>query len=97
MCPSFFRHIEHLIFVFVFIIVGTAFLEFIFWAIEKSFDYLKEYFIPTPELPEPILGEIEQEAHDFVWSMHRCEEPDMGDYFEALKYLYDKKCAEYFS
>ena len=66
-------------------IVGSAILEFIFWAIEKSFNCLKEYFIPTPELPEAILDEIEQEAHDFVWSMYRCEEPDMGDYYIVIK------------
>ena len=91
--------ISYLIFFFIFIIVGSALLEFIFWAIEKSFDYSREYFFPTtrsPELPGAILDEIEQEAHDFVWSMHRCEEPDMGDYYEATKYIYKQKYAEYF-
>ena len=89
--------IHYFIFVFVLITLGVAILEFLFWSIEKSFNYLKEYFFPTPQLPDEIMDAIEHEAHDFVWSMHRCEEPDMGDYFEALKYLYDKKCAEYFS
>ena len=88
--------LNYFLFFLVFITLGTAILEFFFWAIEKSFNYLREYFLPTPKLPDEIMDEIEQEAHDFVWSMHRCEEPDMGDYFEALKYLYDKKCAEYF-
>ena len=86
----------YLIFVFVFMIVGSAILKFLFWAIEKAFNYLREYFFPTPELPEAILDAIEQEAHDFVWSMHRCEEPDMGDYHEVTKYLYKQKYAEYF-
>ena len=89
--------IYYFIFFFVYMILGAAILEFLFWSIEKSFNYLKEYFFPTPQLPDEIMDEIEQEAHDFIWSMHRCEEPDMGDYFEALKYLYDKKYAEYFS
>ena len=88
--------IYYFIFVFVFMVLGTAILEFLFWSIEKSFNYLKEYFFSTPQLPDEIMDEIEQEAHDFIWSMHRSEEPDMGDYFEALKYLYDKKYAEYF-
>ena len=86
----------YFIFIFFFITLGIAILEFFFWAIEKSFNHLEEYFFPTPELPEAILFEIEQEAHDFVWSMHRCEEPDMGDYYEATKYIYKQKYAEYF-
>ena len=88
--------LSYLIFFFVFITLGIAILEFFFWVIEKSFNHLEEYFFPTPELPEAILFEIEQEVHDFVWSMHRCEEPDMGDYHEVTKYLYKQKYAEYF-
>ena len=89
--------LSYLLFVFVLIILGTAILEFIFWAIEKSFDYLKEFFFPTPELPSEILDEIELEAHGFVWSMHRVgDEPEMGEYYRVLKYLYNKKYAEYF-
>ena len=90
--------IYYLSYFLVFIIVGTAFLEFLFWAIEKAFNYLEEYFFPTPELPDEILDAIEQEAHDFVWNMHRVgDEPEMGEYFRVLNYLYRKKYAEYFS
>ena len=89
--------LSYLLFVFVLITLGTAILEFIFWAIEKSFDYLKEFFLPTPELPSEILDKIELEAHGFVWSMHRVgDEPEMGEYYRVLKYLYNKKYAEYF-
>ena len=90
--------ISYLLFFFVFITLGVAILEFLFWAIEKAFNYLKEYFFPTPELPEEILNAIEQEAHDFVWDMYRVgDEPEMGEYFRVLNYLYRKKYAEYFS
>ena len=65
-------------------VLGAAILEFLFWSIEKSFNYLKEYFFPTPQLPDEIMDEIEQEAHEFIWNMHRCEEPDMGDYYIAI-------------
>ena len=78
-------------------ILGAALLEFLFWSIEKSFNYLKEYFFPTPQLPDEIMDEIEQEAHEFIWNMHRCEEPDMGDYYIAIKYLYKQKYDEYFA
>tara|TARA_Y100000768_G_scaffold346225_1_gene293628 strand:- start:1755 stop:1997 length:243 start_codon:yes stop_codon:yes gene_type:complete len=77
--------------------LGTAILEFLFWSIEKSFNYLKEYFFPTPQLPDEIMDEIEQEAHEFIWNMHRCEEQDMGDYYIAIKYLYKQKYDEYFA
>ena len=89
--------ISYLIFFFIFIVVGSALLEFIFWAIEKSFDYSREYFFPNPELPEVILNEIEQEAHEFVWNMHRVgDEPEMGEYYRVLNCLYQKKYADYF-
>ena len=89
--------ISYLVFFFIFIIVGNALLEFIFWAIEKSFDYSIEYFSPTPELPEVILNEIEQEAHEFVWNMHRVgDEPEMGEYYRVLNCLYQKRYADYF-
>ena len=78
-------------------VLGAAILEFLFWSIEKSFNYLKEYFFPTPQLPDEIMDEIEQEAHEFIWNMHMCEEPDMGDYYIAIKYLYKQKYDEYFA
>ena len=71
----------YFIFFIVFIIVGCAILEFIFWSFEKAFNYLEEYFFPTPELPDEILDAIEQEAHEYVWNMHRvCEETEKGEY-----------------
>ena len=77
--------------------LGIAILEFFFWAIEKSFIHLEKYFFPTSELPAAILDEIEQEAHDFVWSMQRVgDEPEMGEYFRVLNYFYKKKHTEYF-
>ena len=65
----------YFIFFIVFIIVGLAVLEFIFWSFEKAFNCLEEYFFPTPELPVyEILDAIEREAHDFVWNMHRVDD-----------------------
>ena len=72
--------------------VGIIFLNLIFWSIEKSFNYLKEYFFPTPQLPDEIMDAIEQEAHDFVWNMHRVgDEPELGEYTRIVGYLYNKK------
>ena len=88
----------YFIFFILFIIVGLATLEFIFWLFEKVFNCLEEYFFPTPELPDEILDAIEQEAHDFVWNMHRVGyEPEMGEYYRVLNYLFHKKYTEYFS
>jgi len=78
--------------------VGIIFLNLIFWSIEKSFNYLKEYFFPTPQLPDEIMDAIEQEAHDFVWNMHRVgDEPELGEYTRIVGYLYNKKYKEYFA
>ena len=77
--------------------VGVVLLNIIFWSIEKSFNYLKEYFFPTPQLPDEMWDAIEQEAHDFVWNMHRVgDEPELGEYWEVLHYLYNKKYDECF-
>ena len=90
--------IHYLIFFFVYMILGAAIIEFLFWSIEKSFNHLKEYFFPTPQLPDEIMDAIEQEAHDFVWNMHRVgDEPEMGEYFGVINYLYNKKYKEYLS
>ena len=87
----------YFIFVFVFMTLGIAILEFFFSAIEKLFIHLEKYFFPTSELPAVILDEIEQEAHDFVWNMHRVGgEPEMGEYYRVLNYFYKKKHTEYF-
>ena len=88
----------YFIFFIVFIIVGLAILEFIFWSFEKAFNYLEEYFFPTPEFTDEILDAIEREAHDFVWNMHRVgDEPEMGEYYRVLNFLYHKKYTEHFS
>ena len=87
---------NYFFFLLVFIMLGVAILEFLFWAIEKSLDYLTEYFFPAPELPKTVLYAVEHESYDLIWNMHKTEEPDMRDYHEALKYLYKKKYAEYF-
>ena len=89
--------VHYFIFIFVFVALGTAILEFLFWSIEKLFNYFKEYFFPTPQLPDEIMDAIEQEAHDFVWNMHRVgDEPNFGEYMQVVQYLYNKKYAEYF-
>ena len=89
--------IYYFIFFFVYMTLGVAILEFLFWSIEKSFNYLKEYFFPTPQLPDEIIDAIEQEAHDFVWNMHRVgDEPNFGEYMQVVHYLYYKKYDEYF-
>ena len=89
--------IYYLAFIFVFMTVGMVLLNIIFWSIEKSFNYLKEYFFPTPQLPDEIIDAIEQEAHDFVWNMHRVGDgPEMGEYYRVLNCLYQKKYADYF-
>ena len=89
--------IYYFIFFFVFMTLGVAILEFLFWSIEKSFNYLKEYFFPSPQLPDEMWDEIEQEAHDFVWNMHRVgDKPELGEYWGVVHYLYNKKYDECF-
>ena len=72
----------YLAFVSCFFFVGTLIL----FAIEKvlvvAFEALKEFFYPTPKLPEEEAIEIYKEAADFVHSKHR-------------PWMYDDTFAEY--
>ena len=47
----------------------------VLYALEKiivfSCEQLKEFFFPTPQIPEDIYEQICKEASDFVWAMHR--------------------------
>ena len=65
--------------------------------IPKDFKSLAEFFNPLQLLPADVVAELEDEALDLIWSMHRVgDEPNLGDYNCALSYLYDQKYRQYF-
>ena len=72
----------YIAFVFGFFLIGTLVL----FAIEKllvvTFEALKEYFYPTPQLSDEEANKIYKEASDFVHSKHR-------------PWMYDDTFAEY--
>ena len=60
----------------------------VLYALEKlivfSYEQLKEFFFPTPQIPEDVYEQICKEASDFVWAKHR-------------PWTYDDMFAEYLS
>ena len=63
---------------FGYIAVITAFMAIgtiVLYTVEKlimfSYEQLKEFFFPTPQIPEDIYEQICKEASDFVWAKHR--------------------------
>ena len=61
----------YIAFVTTFMVVGYIVL----FAIEKLIVFLskqlKEFFFPTPQIPEDVYEQICKEASDFVWAKHR--------------------------
>ena len=87
----------YLAFVFVFMFFGFILLECFMYLLQKAFKSAAEFFYPAQLLPADVIAELEDEAFDLIWSMHRVgDEPNLGDYNCALSYLYDQKYRQYF-
>ena len=87
----------YLAFVFVFMFFGFILLECLMYLLQKAFKSAAEFFNPPQLLPADVVAELEDEAFDLIWSMHRVgDEPNLGDYNCALSYLYDQKYRQYF-
>ena len=74
--------LSYIAFVAAFMAVGCIVL----YALEKLivflYEQLKEFFFPTPRIPEDVYEQICKEASDFVWAKHR-------------PWVYDDMFAEY--
>ena len=72
----------YIAFITAFMAVGCIVL----YALEKlivfSYEQLKEFFFPTPQIPEDVYEQICKEASDFVWAKHRPwgEDPMFAEY-----------------
>ena len=76
--------LSYIVFVSVFMAVGYIVLIAIEKLIIFSCQQLKEFFFPTPQIPEDVYEQICKEASDFVWAKHR-------------PWSYDDMFAEYMS
>ena len=72
----------YIAFVFCFFLIGTLALFAIEKLLVETFEALKEYFYPTPQLSEEEVKRIYKAAADFVHSKHR-------------PWMYDDTFAEY--
>ena len=82
----------YIVFVISFMAVGCIVL----YALEKLiiflYEQLKEFFFPTPQIPEDIYKQICKEASDFVWATHRPWGHD--DMFREYLCLVNDRCIE---
>ena len=82
----------YIAFITAFMAVGCIVL----YAFEKLivflYEQLKEFFFPTPQIPEDIYEQICKEASDFVWAIHRPWGHD--DMFREYLCLVNDKCIE---
>ena len=53
---------------------------------------LKEFFYPTPQIPDDVYEQICKEASDFVWAKHRPW--DYDDMFAEYMCLVNNMCIE---
>ncbi len=78
----------YLVFVFVFMFFGFILLESLMYLFQRTFKSLAEFFNPPRLLPADVAAELEDEAFDLIWSMHRVgDEPNLGDYHCMLDHL----------
>ena len=84
---------------FTYIAFTTAFMAvgcIVLYAAEKlivfSYEQLKEFFFPAPQIPEHVYEQICKEASDFVWAKHRPWGYD--DMFAEYMCLVNDMCIE---
>ena len=78
----------YLAFVFVFMFFGFILLESLMCLFQWTFKAVSEFFNPPQLLPADITAELEDEAFDLIWSMHRVgDEPNLGDYHCMFDHL----------
>ena len=72
----------YIVFVSIFMAIGYVVLIAIEKLIIFSYHQLKEFFFPTPQIPEDVYEQICKEASDFVWTKHRPwgEDPMFAEY-----------------
>ena len=82
----------YIVFVISFMTVGCIVL----YALEKLivflYKQLKEFFFPTPQIPEEVYEQICKDASDFVWAKHRPW--DYDDMFAEYLCLVNDMCIE---
>ena len=82
----------YIFFVISFMAVGYIVL----YALEKLivflYEQLKEFFFPTPQIPDDVYEQICKEASEFVWAKHRPWSYD--DMFAEYMCLVNDMCIE---
>ena len=70
--------------------------KLVLYALEKLvvflYEQLKEFFFPTPQIPEEVYEQICKDASDFVWAKHRPW--DYDDMFAEYLCLVNDMCIE---
>ena len=84
---------------FTYIAFSAAFMavgSIVLYAVEKlivfSYEQLKEFFFPTPQIPEDVYEQICKETSDFVWAKHRPWSHD--DMFAEYMCLVNDMCID---
>ncbi len=89
----------YIFFVVVFMAVGCIALYSIEKLIIFSYKQLKEFFLPTPQIPEDVYEQICKEARDFVLTKHRpwgCDDM-FGEYLCLVNDMCIQKWNEMFN
>ena len=73
----------YIAFITAFMAVGCIVLYTAEKLIIFLYEQLKEFFFPTPQIPEDVYEQICKEASDFVWAKHR----PLGEDFMFAEYM----------
>ena len=75
-----------------FYLVVTLILQTIFWSVKKIWSYLYPLFNSHKVLSDEVLNEIDDEAMDMVFKLHRVgNEPHLTEYYDFYRYIYEQR------
>ena len=85
----------YILYILAFYLVVTLILQIIFWSAKQLWSYGNGLFNSHKMLSNEVLNEIDDEAMDMVWQLHRVgNEPHPTEYYDFYRHIYEQRYDE---
>ena len=85
----------YILYILAFYLVVTLILQIIFWSAKQLWSYGYRLFNSHKMLSNEVLNEIDDEAMDMVWQLHRVgNEPHPTEYYDFYRHIYEQRYEE---
>lgn len=82
----------YFLYVLAFYLVVTLILQIIFWSAKQLWSDGNGLFNSHKMLSNEVLNEIDDEAMDMVWRLHRVgNEPHPTEYYDFYQHIYEQR------